>query len=138
MTPNWQKFLIFFSVCTCILHVLLFLKENMCLENFSLICKFFSCVKVALPEYFVRICANIRIKCITRHCHTQNSIATADESHSSFKLLRNFFQKASRPDFVNGISYPRGTDYRVGSPTIAVAVERFARDTRIVIHFILE
>ena len=76
---------IFPPVCTCLLNVLLFLKENTCPENFSLIYNFFPCVKLAFPENFVWICTNICTKCITIHYRSQNIIVTADES---YRILR--------------------------------------------------
>jgi hypothetical protein len=48
------------------------------------------------------------------------------------------FEKASLPGLVYGISYPRETDCRVGSPKIRVAVEHSAKDSQIVIYFIRE
>lgn len=63
---------------------------------------------------------------------------TADESHRTFQLFKIIFEKALRPRLFYGISYPRETDCRVGSPKIKVAVEHSARDSRIMIHFIRE
>lgn len=127
---------IFFLVCTCLLKLLLSLKENTYPENLSLICNCFYCVKVAFPEYFFRICANICIKCFTIHYRRQNSIGTAGESHRSFQLVQNYFWKRLAPWLGLWYKLYLGELTRRGSPKTKMAVEHSARDSRIVIHTI--